>query len=190
MDQITPGKMKTALLIIDIQNDYFPGGNNELVNSGDASLKARQLLNAFREKDLPVIHIQHLSVRPGAGFFIPGTKGAAIHDNVLPLENEKVFIKNFPNSFRDTGLLNYLQQMEIEHLVIAGMMSHMCVDATARAAKDLGYSISIASDACATKDLVIENNTVKANDVHNAFMAALSYFYADVRHTHELIKQL
>jgi nicotinamidase-related amidase len=66
----------------------------------------------------------------------------------------------------------------------------MCVDATARAAKDLGYSISIASDACATKDLVIENNTVKANDVHNAFMAALNYFYADVRHTHELIKQL
>ena len=190
MDQVTPYKMKTALVIIDIQNDYFPGGNNELVNSGDASLKARQLLNAFREKDLPVIHIQHLSVRPGAGFFIPGTKGAAIHDNVLPLENEKVFTKNFPNSFRDTGLLNYLQQMEIEHLVIAGMMSHMCVDATARAAKDLGYSISIASDACATKDLVIENNTVKANDVHNSFMAALSYFYADVRHTHELIKQL
>lgn len=180
--------MKTALLIIDIQNDYFPGGANELVNSQEASLKAKQLLESSRQKGLPVIHIKHLSVRPGAGFFVPGTKGAEIHENVLPIDNEIVFIKNYPNSFRETGLQSHLQQLGIEHLVIAGMMSHMCVDATARAAKDLGYTISIANDACATKDLSIQNSQVKAIDVHNAFMAALNYFYAEVKNTNELIE--
>jgi nicotinamidase-related amidase len=182
--------MKKALLIIDIQNDYFHGGANELINSEEASKQAKQLLEVFRQKALPVIHIQHLSVRPGSSFFVPGTKGAAIHSNVIPLENEKVITKHFPNSFRETELLSYLQELEIGQLIIAGMMSHMCVDATARAAKDLGFDIKIAADACATKDLTIQDQQVKAIDVHHAFMAALNYFYAEVKTTNELIEQL
>ena len=182
--------MNKALLIIDIQNDYFPGGKNELVNSTGASLKAKELLKTFRQKNLPVIHIQHLSVRPGSAFFVPNTTGAEIHANVYPQESETVITKNFPNSFRETGLQNHLQQKEIKHLVVAGMMSHMCVDATVRAAKDLGYDVTVAADACATKDLSIQGNEVKAGDVHHSFMAALNYFYADVKNTAELIEQL
>lgn len=181
--------MRNALLIIDIQNDYFPGGKNELVNSYEASLKAKELLERFRQKNLPVIHIQHLSVRPGSAFFIPDTIGAEIHANVFPQANETLITKNYPNSFRETGLQNYLQQQGITHLVIAGMMSHMCVDATVRAAKDFGYEVTVVADACATKDLSIQGTTVKASDVHHSFMAALNYFYADVKNTADLIEQ-
>lgn len=181
--------MKTALLLIDIQNDYFPEGKNELVKSREASEKAREVLMKFRSKRLPVIHIRHLSVRPGSTFFIPGTPGADIHLNVYPLAEEKVIIKNYPNSFRDTDLHTYLQQQGIQHLVIAGMMSHMCVDATTRAAKDLGYQLTVVADACATKDLSFGGEIIPAQDVHGAFMAALNYFYAEVKPSAELIEQ-
>ncbi|MGN6165260.1 MAG: cysteine hydrolase family protein [Flavisolibacter sp.] len=181
--------MKKALLLIDIQNDYFPQGKNELVNSVLASEKAKALLNYFRNHNLPIIHIQHLSVRPGSTFFIPDTEGAAIHKNVQPLENEKVIVKNYPNSFRETELQNYLQEQEVQHLVVAGMMSHMCVDATVRAAKDLGYQVTVAEDACATKDLSFRDKTIPAPQVHSSFMAALNYFYAEIKQANELIEQ-
>lgn len=182
--------MNTALLLIDIQNDYFPNGRNELVNTIEASEQARKLLSNFRENNRPVIHIQHLSVRPGASFCVPGTNGADIHESVLPGSNEKIITKNFPNSFRETELHQYLQEKQIDDLVIAGMMSHMCVDATVRAARDLGYRITVAQDACATKDLSFENGMIPAKKVHGAFMAALNYFYADIKHSDELIEEL
>ena len=181
--------MNKALVIIDLQNDYFPGGKNELVNSTEASLKAKELLTAFREKNLPVIHVQHLSVRPGSTFFVPGTPGAEIHDNVKPAEGEKIVVKSFPNSFRETDLQEYLKSLQIDHLVVAGMMSHMCVDATVRASKDFGYAVSVAADACATKDLSFDGRLVPAGEVHGAFMAAPSYFYADVKSVSELINE-
>ncbi len=182
--------MKTALIIIDIQNDYFPLGKNELVKSLEASQKAKDILIHFRQKNLPVIHIQHLSVRPGSDFFIPGTEGTEIHVNVAPIENESVITKNYPNSFRETGLHQQLQEQKVEHLVISGMMSHMCVDATVRAARDLGYQVTVVADACATKDLSFQGKVVPAQEVNNAFMAALNYFYADVKNADELIQQL
>jgi len=182
-------KMKTALLIIDLQNDYFPGGNNELVNSSEASLRARDLLDLFRKRNLPVVHVQHLSIRPGSAYFIPGTTGAEIHENVRPLQHEKVITKNYPNSFRQTGLHDYLQEQEVTHLIISGMMSHMCVDSTARAGKDQGYQVTIAEDACATKDLTFQGRKIPAHEVHGSFMVALSHFYAEIKMSSELIKQ-
>jgi nicotinamidase-related amidase len=182
-------EMKTALLIIDLQNDYFPEGNNELVNSLAASVKARELLSCFRKKELTVVHIRHLSARPGATFFIPGTPGAEIHENVKPLKNEKVIIKNYPNSFRETALHNYLQEQQIDNLVVSGMMSHMCVDATVRAAKDLGYRVTVAEDACATKDLTFHGKKILAQEVHGSFMVALSHFYAEIKPSAELVEQ-
>src|SRR5262245_58322679 len=110
--------MTTALLIIDIQNDYFPGGANALAGPDAAAANAAKLLGKFREKKLPVIHVQHLSVRPGSTFFIPGTKGAEIHDAVRPLPGETLIQKNFPNAFRDTKLLEHLRSAKIEKLVI------------------------------------------------------------------------
>jgi nicotinamidase-related amidase len=103
--------MNTALLIIDIQNDYFEGGTNTLNGSESASLNARRILDKFRNEGLPVVHIQHIAISPTATFFLHGTQGAEIHKNVQPLEVEKVIIKHFPNSFRKTELLGYLQSI-------------------------------------------------------------------------------
>jgi len=173
--------MKPALILIDIQNDYFPGGKMELEGSPEASLQAAKLLEAFRGKELPLVHIQHLSNRPGASFFLPDTEGALIHASVAPRAGETVIQKNFPNSFRGTKLLEHLRGLGADHLVIAGMMTHMCVDATTRAAFDLGFSCSLAHDACATRALAFGEQRVPAAQVHAAFLAALNGLYAKVQ---------
>ena len=176
----------TALLIIDIQNDYFPGGAMELEGSDAAGAKAAIAIKSFREKNLPVIHVRHLSVRPGATFFIPGTKGAEIHASVKPNGGEAVIEKNFPNSFRGTALEARLNDSGIKNLVVAGMMTHMCVDASVRHAADLGYKVTLLGDACATRAQSYGGETVPARQVHAAFLAALNGFYAKVTNTHEL----
>jgi len=173
--------MKPALIIIDIQNDYFPGGRMELEGSPAASLEAAKLLQTFRAKRLPLVHIQHVSNRPGASFFLPGTEGVNIHANVAPRAGETVIQKNFPNSFRGTALLEHLRGLGADQLVIAGMMTHMCVDATTRAAFDLGFACSLAHDACATRALAFGEQRVPAAQVHAAFVAALAGLYAKVQ---------
>ena len=172
---------KKALIIIDIQNDYFENGAIELINPIEASLKARAVLDSFREKNLPVVHIQHLSADPvNMPIFVPGTFGSEIHENVKPLEGEQVIQKYYPNSFRETALLDYLKENDITELVVTGMMTHMCIDATTRAAFDFGFTCTVIGDACASRDLEIDGKTVKAEDAHNAFLSALTFFYAKV----------
>ncbi len=172
--------MNTALLLIDIQKDYFPHGRMELSGAVEAGLSAQRLLKLFREKELPVIHIQHISTRKGATFFLPGTDGAEFHESVMPLPGETVIVKHFPNSFRETPLDGILKALSPQRLVVCGMMSHMCVDATVRAAFDLGYECLVAHDACATRDVSFNEATVAAKDVHAAFMASLDKIYAQV----------
>lgn len=172
--------MNTALLLIDIQNDYFDKGIMTLVGADAASDNARLILDRYRITNRPIIHIRHIATRTGATFFVHGTFGAEIHDNVKPLEQEKIIIKHYPNSFRETELLDYLKTLNITDLVICGMMTHMCVDSTTRAAKDLGFNCTIIGDGCATKDLEIDGQTVKAEEVQKSFLAALNYSYANV----------
>jgi len=179
--------MNTALLLIDIQNDYFPGGAMELSGSIEASLRAREVLYYARREGMPVIHIRHLATRPGSTFFLPGTVGSEIHEHVRPLPGETVIEKNYPNSFRETPLREFLEQKGISGLVIAGMMTHMCVDATVRAAFDYGYQCTLVHDACATRQLVFSGTAVSAENVHNAFLAALNGLYAKLVSAVELI---
>jgi len=169
-----------ALLLIDIQNDYFPGGRMELAGSESAGLNAGKLLNAFRKNNLPIFHIQHISTRPTATFFLPQTEGVNIHSRVAPIAGEPVIRKNYPSSFRETNLLELLREAGVTNLVIAGMMTQMCVDTTVRAAADLGFTCQLAHDACATRDLAFAGRTVAAADVQAAFMAALSGLFAEV----------
>ena len=179
--------MNNCLLLIDLQNDYFPGGNMEVVGMEEAAANARLLLDAFRKTQSPVIHIQHLAARPGATFLLPGTDGAKIHPTVAPQGDEIVVVKNFPNSFRGTALLDILKSKNPDQLVICGAMSHMCIDATTRAAFDLGFNCTVAEDACATRNLNFKGKTIQATEVHASFMAALSVPYAKVVSTQEII---
>jgi nicotinamidase-related amidase len=177
---------RSALLIIDIQNDYFPGGTMELEGADAAAAHASSILKRFREQKMPVFHVRHLSTRPGATFFIPGTEGAQIHRKVEPREGETVVEKNFPNSFRGTNLKELLDRNGVKNLVVAGMMTHMCVDASVRQAADLGYKVTLLANACATRAQSFGGETVPARQVHAAFLAALNGFYAKVINAHEL----
>jgi nicotinamidase-related amidase len=181
--------MKIALLVIDIQKDYFPGGKYPLVEPLAAAKKAYMLLQCFREHDGHHIHIQHISLEPDAAFFIKGDNGSDIHDSAAHFVGEPIVYKHYPNSFRETNLLEMLKEWGIERIVITGMMTHMCVDATARAAADLGFKVIVAEDACATRDLKYDDTTIPAEHVHKAFLAALKS-YGDVMKSDEVIALL
>lgn len=172
--------MNDALLLIDIQIDYFPGGKMELVGMETAAKNAAELLKAFRTAGKPVFFIRHISTRSDAAFFIPGTQGTDIHSSVSPLPDETVFEKHFPNSFFQTGLFSALSESEVNDLVICGAMSHMCIDTTVRAAKELGFKCTLIEDACATRDLKFGAEIIPAQTVHAVFMAALDGMFATV----------
>jgi nicotinamidase-related amidase len=181
--------MPTTLLVIDLQNDYFPGGLHELVGAEQAAANVARLLEEFRRRRLPVVHVRHLAAAD-IGFFRPGTPGAEIHASVRPAAGEPVVDKHFPNSFRESPLLEVLRDAGAGRLVIAGAMSHMCVDATTRAAADLGFACSVAHDACATRDLEFGGRRVAAAEVHASFMAALGWGYGKVLLAREAIDDL
>jgi nicotinamidase-related amidase len=172
--------MKQALLLIDLQNDYFPGGQMELVGIEPAAARARTMLLTFRKSGLPIFHVKHMSLGPEATFFLPDTTGVEIHGTLKPLPEEPIVQKHFPNSFRETGLLEALCEAGIGDLVICGAMSHMCIDATTRAAFDHSLHCRVIHDACATRNLVFGGLEVPAALVHAAFMAALRARYAQV----------
>jgi nicotinamidase-related amidase len=181
----------TALIIIDVQNDYFEGGKMPLAGSAEAGHKAKQLLEYYRSHHIPVIHIKHIALQKGATFFLPNTTGAEINTDVSPVKGEKVITKHYPNSFRETGLQAYLKSKGVTQLVICGMMTDVCVDATVRAAMDLGFSNTVIGDACATRDRELGTETVKANEVNRSFLAgmsALGGLYAKVVTTEQYLK--
>lgn len=182
--------MNTALLLLEIQNDYFPHGRVPLEKSIEASSKAQMVLHAYRENKWPVIHIQHIATQPNASYFLPCTKGADFHANVYPTKNETIIKKHYPNSFKDTNFLNHLHKNKIDHLVICGMMTHLAIDATVRAAFDLGFSCTVLHDACCARQLEFNHNVISALNVHQAFLAALQSNYAAVIGTEDYLQKI
>jgi nicotinamidase-related amidase len=168
--------MKTALLLKDFQKDYFPGGKKPLVNPLEAAQKAYVILQCFREHGGHHVHIQHVSKKPDATYFIPGERGTDIHDAVAHFEGEPIVYKHDKNAFLNTDLLDLLKDWEIERVVICGMATHLCVDATARAAHDLAFQVIVAEDACATHDLSYGDTIIPADLVQKAFLAALKSY--------------
>jgi nicotinamidase-related amidase len=161
----------------------------ELVGMEQAAHNAALVLQICREASLPILHIQHISIRPGSTFFLPDTPGVAIYTSVAPLPGETIIQKHYPNSFRETDLLTILKKSDVESVIICGAMSHMCVDATTRAAFDFGFRCTVIEDACATRNLVFKGMTIEAGKVHAAFMAALSFPYAKVISAQEFIRR-
>ncbi len=183
-------KNPPALLLIDIQNDYFPCGNMELAGAAEAAKRAALVLQCFRAKRLPVVHITHEAVQQGATFFLPDSEGRKIYPLVAPIDGESLITKNFSNSFLHTSLLEILRQQQVTHLVVVGMMTHMCVDATVRAAKDLGFACTLIHDATATRELTFVGKRVPAGQVQTAFIAALGTICNAVKSSDEIVQAL
>ncbi|MCL1824516.1 MAG: cysteine hydrolase [Betaproteobacteria bacterium] len=180
--------MSKALLLIDIQNDYFEGGKSELFEPEKALGAAEKVLDMFRENGLPVIHVQHINTREGATFFLPNTDGAKIHERLTPHDGESVIVKHAPNSFFDTNLNGIITDKQVSELVVCGMMTHMCVDTTVRAAKDYGIPVTLVHDACATKDLLFNGEKLSANVIQKAYLAGLNGMFAKIIAASELRK--
>jgi nicotinamidase-related amidase len=179
--------MTTALILIDLQNDYFPGGTMELYKAELAVAQAASALNNFRSRLFPVFHVQHIATEVDATFFLAGTTGAQIHQAVQPIAGESIVVKNYPNSFRETQLLADLRTIGATHLVFVGMMTHMCVDSTVRAACDLGFQCTLLHDACATIGLAFSGEAVDAKSVQVSYLSALNDGFAKVQTTREWI---
>lgn len=171
-----PDTTRVALLVIDIQDFYFPGGKSELVNPIPAAQNAAKLVEHFRGSQQLVVHVGH-KANEGEGFY----------SLVKPADGEMVFMKNSVNAFVGTELLEYLRGQQISKLVICGMQTHMCVEAAVRAAADFGFKVTLIHDACATKDVKWENETIPAKMVHLSTLATLRN-YAKIMSTSEYLK--
>jgi nicotinamidase-related amidase len=175
----------TALLLIDIQQDYFPDGAFPLPNIIEAANNAKAVLAWARHTGIRIIHIRHEETDTSAGFLAADSTGSRIHSLVLPMEGETVITKHYPNAFRDTALLASMK--DIDNVLIVGAMSNMCVDATARAAFDHGISVTVIHDACAASSLEFQGSELSAEVVHGSFMSALASAYGSVVSTEQVI---
>jgi nicotinamidase-related amidase len=176
--------MTRTLVIVDIQNDYFPSGAHPLVGATEAGAAAASVLAAFRRSGDPVVHVQHIWDAPDAPFMRPGTPGVEINPVVAPVPGEPVVTKSAPNAFVGTELATLLDRDST--IVVLGMMTSMCVDSTVRAAADAGYTVELVHDACASPDLEFGGTSVPGASVHAAFIAALGEGFAKVRSSAEL----
>lgn len=180
---------KRAVVVIDLQKEYLPSGKLPLVGIDAALANAAKVIGAARAKGDLVIHVRHESPTADAPFFVRGTDGVEICPEVQPVARERVIVKNFPNSFRDTELRQALDAEAVDQVVVVGAMSHMCIAATSRAAAELGYDTLVVDDACATCDLEFKGQRVPAAQVHAANMAALAAGYGRVVETEELLSR-
>jgi len=178
---------KKALVVVDLQNEYLPDGKLPLEGIHAALDNAARVIADARAKGDLIINVRHESATADAPFFTQGTDGVRIHDTVAPVAGEAVIVKNFPNSFRETNLKRILDENGVEEVTVVGAMSHMCIDATTRAAADFGYRTKVVHDACATRDLEFNGVTVPALQVHSALMSALAFGYAAVVSTDEYL---
>jgi len=165
---------RAALVLIDHQREYVDGAL-PLSGMGAAVTAAADLLALARRHGVPVFHVLHHG-KPGAAAFDPAGPGVAVIDALAPLPEEATVIKSLPNSFAGTDLHARLQAAGRPELIIAGFMTHGCVSATARAAIDLGYRVTLVAAACATRDLPHADGggVLAAADLHRAALAALA----------------
>lgn len=168
----------SALIMIDLQNTYRHG-TMALVGVEAALEEARTLLGRAREAGTPIFHIMH-DGGTGSPYDIT-TELGAIADPVKPLEGETVIVKKYPNSFVGTDLAAKLHEHGIENLILAGFMTHMCINSTARGAFNLGFRATVVDAATATRDLpAVDGSTIPAAALHAASLVALRDLFAVV----------
>jgi len=178
--------MNKALIVIDMQNDYFPGGKMALQGIKEALQNTNDLIRFSRKQGYKIFFVQHTALGKEATFFVPDTPGVELYKE-LNIQEDTIIHKHYPNSFRETDLKEILDSENIHVLIICGAMTHMCIDTTVRAGFDLGYDITLAHDACATKDLQFGETTISAHEVHYSFVSAMGSAFCDVKSTEEVV---
>ncbi len=172
------GLASSALILIDCQNTYTRG-DMELDGVQAALDEAATVLDRARTAGIPIIHIQHDS-GPGSPYDVRAEIGAIV-ERVAPRDGEPVVVKNYPNSFVGTDLDQQLKALDAHNLVLAGFMTHMCVNSTARGAFNLGYAPTVVAAATATRPLPgVGGTEIPSQTVHAASLAAIADLFAVV----------
>ncbi len=176
---LAPAPLKdSALIMIDCQNTYRKG-LMQLTGVEAAILEAKKLLDKARALRIPVIHIQH-DAGPGSPYDVSAEIGA-ICDEVAPIAGEPVITKNYPNSFIATDLDQQLKALGIKNIVLAGFMTHMCINSTAHGGFNLGYFVTVVASATATRPLQAANGKVlTAQEVQEGAIASTRDLYAAI----------
>ena len=169
---------ESALILIDCQNTYREGVM-KLDNVEVALQNVKKLLELAREHGTPVFHIQHDGGK-GSPYDLNSRLGA-IADEVAPVDGEYVIVKSFPNSFIQTSLDEALRKRGIENIILAGFMTHMCVNSTAHGGFNRGYNVTVVAEATATRALCRSNGKqLTAEQVQEVTLAATEDLYAVV----------
>lgn len=176
--------MKRALLVIDVQNEYFTGRMPVSYPAGsfDNILKA---VDAAKQAQIPVILIRHGSPQPDATVFVKGSAGWEIHAALSAKAHLRIIDKHLPGSFTGTELEECLRSLGVDTVVITGYMTQMCCDTTARQAVHLGFSAEFLSDATGTLDIANYAGSVSAADLHKAILITQAMRFSKVMSTDE-----
>ena len=164
-----------ALIVIDVQNDYFPGGVWHLPDAEKALPNINRLIELARERGDAVVFVQHVTP-PGAPVFAEGSEGGKLHADLGIRPDDVLFQKRHPSAFQDTGLHEHLQQQGVTAVDVCGFMTQMCCDTTSREAYSRGYTVRLFRDATAAKPLTVDGETLPHDLVHKVSLGALQSF--------------
>ena len=174
---------QTAVIVIDMQNEYFAGGKMPIPDGMQALNNSKRIVEFAHKNSMPVFFVRHLGAADGP-LFAAGSRFAEFHQDLQPGKNDRVIDKATPSAFVGTDLQKQLDGLGIKQLIVTGLMTHMCVSSTARDAVPLGYSVIIPEDATATRDLATWNdNVVDHNVLHQAALAGVADVFAAIKTT-------
>ena len=169
--------MHAALIVIDVQKEYFAPWGQWVLPSGEEALpNIRTLIETARAAELPVIHVVHERLDPQSNVWRPGSEGVEMHPAIQVLPGEIALKKHVPGSFTGTPLDAHLRRFSVDTLIVCGFMTFMCCDTTTRQASERGYKVLFASDATGAKDLVLGNRTIPYQEVHDVTLAVMTNF--------------
>jgi nicotinamidase-related amidase len=180
---------KRALLVIDVQNEYFAGKlpvsypQNTLPN-------ILQMIKVAKEQNIPIVMVQHTLLGKNAKAFIKGSVGWELHESVKDLKVDFYIEKNYPSAFVGTDLQEWLEKNEIDTLVISGYMTQFCCDSTAKYAFHLGYNVEFLSDATATLGFLNNAGKVSAEELHRAILVHQAARFSYVLNTQKWIHKV
>ena len=172
------GLKQSALIMVDCQNTYRHGVM-QLTNVEPAIIEAKKLLEMARALNVPIVHIQH-DAGVGSPYDVSAEIGA-ISNEVAPKNGEDIIVKNYPNAFIATDLEAKLKALGMENVVLAGFMTHVCINSTARGAFNLGFKPTVVASACATRSLIgAQGKVIDAQTMHESALAAVRDLFAVV----------
>jgi nicotinamidase-related amidase len=181
--------INTALIVIDVQKGFDAPSWGER-NNLNAESRIAELISAWRARGMPIVHVQHCSTEPDSPLR-PNQSGNEFKDIAQPEQGEKHITKTVNSAFIGTGLEQYLRSNEISNIVITGLTTDHCISTTTRMAGNLGFDVTLVSDATATFNRIGHNGkNYSADEIHDIHLASLNGEFCVVQTTEEVLSSI